>query len=68
MSTPEIGYMTYFANFGVELGVNYKAIANIESTITKPSGQGTILIEDYDVSNLYIIYLIKYFGGFYNLN
>lgn len=52
MSTPEIGYMTYFANFGLELGVNYKAMANIESTISKPSGLGTILTEDYDISGL----------------
>lgn len=50
MSTNEIGYMTYFAQFGLELGVQYKAEADVESTVLKPSGLGTILAEDYDIA------------------
>ncbi len=51
LSTNEIGYLTYFVKFGFDLGIRTKANANIDYAITKPSGQPTILIEDYQMIN-----------------
>ncbi len=51
MSTNEIGYMKYFLNFGIDLGIRYRAKANVESTVSKPAGSTSVLVEDFDISN-----------------
>lgn len=50
MNTNEIGYMTYFAKFGLELGVGYKSVSDVESTITKPAGAPVVDNKDFDIS------------------
>lgn len=72
LKTNEIGYMKYFAQFGLGIGVNYDATADEEFTYTANNGNTATLSNDdvnYDDEiNLLRTSLIVGIGAEYNLS
>lgn len=69
LKTNQIGYMTYFANFGFGLGVNYDATADEE--FTYPGNQSTLTNEEIDYADeiaLLRASLMVGIGAEYNLS
>ncbi len=68
LKTNEIGYLTYFCQFGLGLGVNYDATADVDFNYSGASG--AISNEEVDFSdetNLFRASLIVGLGAEYNL-
>jgi hypothetical protein len=69
LKTNEIGYLTYFGQFGFGLGVNYDAEADID--FDYPGSNGSVTFEDEDFNNeinLIRASLIVGLGAEYNLS
>jgi hypothetical protein len=68
LKTNEIGYLTYFGQFGFGLGVNYDAKADVD--FKYPGSTGSLTFEDVDFNkevNLIRTSLIVGIGAEYNL-
>lgn len=71
LKTNQIGYLTYFGQFGFGLGFNYDAAADIETSPDEPEGSAKLDGVDVDYKdeiNLMRLALIVGLGAEYNLS